>query len=88
MSDRIIIKRTVFFDNSTGEYCMCQGGFWKSCPLRMANDLTCIESIVSLTPVDRDEDLGVDQAVKVLDKSLKNLQSSIRKLNKKGFKVL
>lgn len=72
--------RIVYFDEETGALCQCKGNFWKTCPLRAANDLPCKESIISITPVDRS-----DEDSESLDKALLGFSDRIRDLSQKGF---
>ena len=85
LKDRISLRRTVYYDEETDEFCQCVGDFWKTCSLRAANDLSCVEAIVSLTPIEREDneaDLAHD-AVRSLDVSLHHLRDSLRGLSEK-----
>ncbi len=82
--DPVRLLRTVYFDKETGEFCQCSGDFWKTCPLRVANQLPCQESILSITPVDREnKEHLVEDSLRSLDKELKNLTNKLYQLPKK-----
>lgn len=85
MSETVRIFRVVFYDEETGEFCQCRGGFWKTCPLRAANDLPCKESVVSITPVDRSDVDNSADPITSLDSKLKNLNDKLKALHKKGI---
>lgn len=80
---RVSIKRTVYYDKSTDVICQCTGNFWKTCSLRVINDLPCKESIISITPIVRECIDPADNGVRTLDASLKTLQDGMRALNDK-----
>ena len=80
---RISTKRTVFFDEITGDICFCQGDFWKTCSLRVVNDLPCQEAIISITPIDRDGKDPASNATKSLDSRLANLNDQLRNMGGK-----
>lgn len=77
-SFRKTVKRTVFYDEETGQMCFCAGNFWKTCSLRVKNNLPCRESIVSITSIERDEKDPADDAVRSLDEKLSNLTDQLR----------
>lgn len=83
LNNRISIKRTVFYDVSTGHICQCSGDFWKTCALRVANTLPCFESIVSITPIVRGDVDPATDSVRALHKSLADLTDSLRKFENK-----
>ena len=85
-TDRTSVKRTAYYDESTGQMCFCQGDFWKTCALRVINELPCTEAIVSITPIARDDDDPAAPTVRALDKKLAKLTDSIRNIGK-GFKI-
>lgn len=78
---RISIKRTVYYEEDTGIFCSCSGDFWKTCSLRVANQLPCQESIVSITPIDRTVIDPADSGTRSLDETLANLRDSLRYIN-------
>ena len=83
LDGRISIKRTVFYDGDTGHICQCSGNFWKTCALRVANELPCQEAIVSITPIVREDTDPADSGVRALDKSLADLTDGLRRLESK-----
>ncbi len=83
LNNRISVKRTVLYDTATGHICQCDGGFWKTCALRVANDLPCQEAIISITPIIRDDTDLAAASVRALDDSLAGLTDGLRKLKKK-----
>lgn len=80
---RVSVKRTVFYDEDTGRMCVCDGNFWKTCSLRVVNRLSCKESIISITPIERDTIDPAADSVRVLDKSLAHLEDGLRGLKNK-----
>lgn len=84
MSETIRVIRIVYFDPETETICHCSGDFIKRCPLRVANNLPCKESVISITPVDRDDQPTVSEAVASLDEKLINLSDSLKNIAKRG----
>lgn len=83
LNSRISVKRTVLYVVDTGHICQCDGDFWKTCVLRVANELPCQEAIISITPIIReDADPAVD-SVRALDSKLADLTDGLRKMEKK-----
>lgn len=83
----ISLKRTVFYDEDTGEFCSCEGEFYKTCALRVINQLPCTESIVRISPVIRDvPPEKADKITRSIDKELKELEHALRSINKR-FKI-
>lgn len=80
------LKRTVFLDEESGEMCFCEGDFWKTCSLRVRNQLPCFEAVVTITPVKRTETDPADPGARSLDRSLADLTDSLRHLESK-FKI-
>lgn len=85
-NNRISIKRTVLYEESTGNMCSCSGSFWKTCSLRVANNLPCEEAIVSITPIKRDEVDPADNGTRSLDETLAGLRDSLRHMEN-NFKI-
>ena len=83
VKSRKTIKRTVFLDPESGQLCSCQNGFWKTCSLRVKQQLPCEEAIVSITPVNREEKDPAAPGVRSLDAQLAGLTDSLRHLEKK-----
>jgi hypothetical protein len=74
-SNRISLKRTVYYDSETGDFCQCKGDFWKTCSLRTANDLSCQEAILSITPIERDKNKGAaSEVVRAVDEAFRDLK--------------
>jgi hypothetical protein len=86
LSKRILITRTVFFDEESDAFCTCVGDFWKTCRLRVINSLPCIEALVSITPIDRAEKDPASSEIKSLSTSFDDLTDQIRNLENK-FKI-
>ena len=86
--DQIVgLRRTVYINKETEDFCSCQGDFYKVCPLRVSQDLPCFEAVVKVIPVKRqDPTFDADEATRSLDASLKNLKSSLKGLSDK-FKI-
>jgi hypothetical protein len=85
MSDTIRVICTVYFDPDTESVCHCKGDFIKRCPLRIAGNLPCKESVLSITPVDREEAPStVSDAVSSLDDKLHGLADSLKDIAKRG----
>lgn len=85
-SERVSVKRTVFYDEDTGEICTCSGKFWKTCSLRVAAGLPCREAIVSITPVVRNDVDPAPLATRSVDEALAGLTDQLRSLKDK-FKI-
>lgn len=83
---RFKLKRTVYMDEESGNICTCQGSFWKTCSLRVANQLPCKESIISVTPIERDEKDPASLEIRSIDAKLADLTDSLRHLKGK-FKI-
>ena len=84
LNRRVSLKRTVFYDEESGELCQCEGEFWKTCSLRVANELPCQEAIVSITPINRNrEGDPAPSSVRSIDTALADLEDGLRHLNKK-----
>jgi hypothetical protein len=87
MSERQVLNRTVYLDQENDIFCSCSGDFWKTCSLRVANNLDCQESLVSITPIERNQkDPAADESVRLLDKSLSDLKKSLKVIEKR-FKI-
>lgn len=82
MASRLL--RTVYFDEDSGAFCQCQGSFWKTCPLRAANDLPCRESILSITPVERSTGSLVPDSISSLDEAFQEVTDKLLDLSRKG----
>ena len=77
------LKRTVFYDEETGELCSCDGNFWKTCSLRVKNQLPCQEAIITITPIQRDEKDPAEPGTRSIDSRLANLSHALRHLEDK-----
>lgn len=84
--DRISLRRTVFYSEEDDTLCSCTGKFWKTCSLRVKGQLPCVEAIVSITPLKRDETDPAKPEVRSIDKSLIKLTDGLRSLEEK-FKI-
>ena len=82
-SGRISLTRTVYYNSETEEFCQCAGKFWKTCSLRVINNLPCQESIISVTPIRRGEVDPAAAGTRSLDKALTNLEDGLRSLEDK-----
>lgn len=80
-SGRISLKKTVYIDPDSGNVCQCAGDFFKTCPLKAANDLKCKEAIVSITFIERDQEVEkASKSIRSLDPALKTLRDPLRDL--------
>lgn len=83
----ISLKRTVFYDEDTREFCSCEGDFYKTCALRVVNQLPCRESIVRISPVIRDAPPEkAPKGVRSIDQKLRDLEHALKGINEK-FKI-
>ena len=83
---RTSLKRTVYYEEDTDQLCSCGGDFWKTCSLRVANQLVCQAAIVSITPIDRGEKDPAGSGVRSLDETLAKLKDSLRHMDS-NFKI-
>lgn len=80
-SGRISFKKTVYVEPESGNVCQCMGDFYKTCPLKAANNLKCREAIVSITYIERDQEIEeVSESIRAIDPSLKTLKDPLRDL--------
>jgi hypothetical protein len=56
----VIIDKRVFVIDEDGNLCSCKGDFYKTCPLRAANDLPCQEAVFRIMPITRAEERKID----------------------------
>lgn len=75
---KLTLLLTTYYEKETDQLCTCSGDFYKGCPLRAASDLPCQQSVVRISPMEKDE--------LELDKSLDQVMNTLSRLNK-GFKI-
>lgn len=78
----LLLRRTIFYDKESETLCSCSGNFYKTCALRLANNLPCEESFVHISPIKRENE--TDPTDDVL-KALNELNKKITGFNKLKF---
>lgn len=53
MTKEVIVDTRVFVIDEAGNLCSCKNEFYKTCPLRAANNLPCQEAIFRIMPIQR-----------------------------------
>lgn len=80
-SGRISLKKIVYVDPDSNNICQCAGDFFKTCPLKAINNLKCREAIVSITFIERDQEVEkASEAIRALDPVLKTLMDPMKDL--------
>ena len=74
---KFLIK-TVYVDEDSENICSCKDDFYKTCPIRAANNLECFQSVIALTRIeDRDESLTAD-GIRAIDKKFNGLLDPLK----------
>lgn len=79
----ISVKKTVLFLEAEGIFCHCDGDYYKTCPLKNANDLPCQEAIIGIHFIDRNSEDLADPVIRSLNSEFNKLKHSIRHLETK-----
>jgi len=86
VADKATMVRTVYYDEEAGDFCTCEGNFWKTCRLRVINLLPCQETLITLVQLERKEVDPADNTVKSISPKLNNLKDALRHIEDK-FKI-
>ncbi len=82
------LKLTVYYNKEDEVFCHCSGDFYKTCSLRQINELPCKESIVSISPIERDaSDYDAQESIRSMNENLSDLQHSLRGISETGYKI-
>ncbi len=80
MSSRVL-KRVVFVAKD-GSICSCEGNFYKTCPRRVRDNVLCRESIIRITPIERQpkplEDEGLIKIIRTIDKAFDKIENKFK----------
>jgi len=59
--------------------CMCDDNFYKTCKVRISNNLNCKKSIIRITHLESEPtNDNYDSSINSLDKRLRNIRSSFK----------
>lgn len=84
LNSKVIELIALFSDGK--EHCFCEKENYKTCPKRIKGNLKCVESIVRITPIERDSSNDIDNSDDL--RSIRNLDNELSKVSNNFKKVL